>query len=110
VAQKNMGCDKIEVDQFENLMSFAGKLAKYNPSGNLIWLKQMGGRPSGYLGSSTVRLDKAGNIYTTGEFNYTQDFDPGPGVFNLTAFGNGYPYDAFICRVDPNGNFVYAKG
>ena len=31
------------------------------------------------------------------------DFDPGPGVFNLTSL------NTFILKLDPNGNFLWAK-
>ena len=37
----------------------------------------------------------------------TINFDPGPGVFNLTSqFGPGI----FALKLDPNGNFLWAKG
>jgi gliding motility-associated-like protein len=52
-------------------------------------------------------IDDAGNIYTTGFFWATVDFDDGPGIFNLTAAGG----DAvFVLKLDNGGNFVWAKG
>lgn len=53
-----------------------------------------------------VAVDAAGNTYTTGNFRFTVDFDPGPGTFNLTSAGEG---DVFVMKLDANGNFVWAR-
>ena len=79
-------------------------IVKLDPSGNLLWAKQIGGLAND--GGQSITIDFAGNIYTTGYFQGTTDFDPGIGVFNLTPFGNS---DAFISKLDLNGNFAYAK-
>jgi hypothetical protein len=50
-----------------------------------------------------VALDSAGNVYTTGFFLGTVDFDPGAGTFNLTSAGSG---DLFVSKLDASGNFV----
>jgi len=50
--------------------------------------------------------DNAGNVYTTGSFSATTDFDPGTGTFTLT---NGGSNDCFIQKLDKSGNFVWAK-
>ncbi|MBP6512770.1 MAG: hypothetical protein KA347_08880, partial [Bacteroidia bacterium] len=47
----------------------------------------------GFLGASdvygkTVATDAAGNVFTSGYFTGTVDFDPGAGVYNLTSAGN----------------------
>lgn len=68
------------------------------------WARQMGG--AGFNNGSSIVLDAAGNVYTTGGFQGTADFDPGVGVFNLTAVGSG---DIFISKLDAAGNFVWAK-
>ena len=33
-------------------------------------------------------FDTAENIYATGGFQNKVDFDPGPGIYNLTSFGD----------------------
>ena len=48
--------------------------------------------------------DAAGNVYTVGYFSGTADFDPGPNTVSLTAVGSS---DAFISKLDANGNYVW---
>ncbi|RUA08678.1 MAG: hypothetical protein DSY82_06760, partial [Flavobacteriia bacterium] len=68
------------------------------------WAKSFGGdfRNIGY----SIDTDNKGNVYTTGFFEGTADFDPGPGVYNLSSNGNN---DIFILKLDKGGNFVWAK-
>ena len=73
--------------------------------GNFLWGKDIGGL-GGYDDGYSTAVDAAGNIYTTGNFLGTVDFDPGPGVYTLTAVGQ---QDIFICKLDASGNFVWAK-
>lgn len=54
-----------------------------------------------------MELDANGNIYTTGGFAGTVDFDPGTPVFNLNAPAD--MQNVFISKLDNNGNFVFAK-
>ncbi|CAM3989827.1 MULTISPECIES: SBBP repeat-containing protein [Flavobacterium] len=84
-------------------------LAKYNNNGNILW----GVIFSGTLDSEGYRVgtDINGNVYSVGKFYNTVDFDPGLGIFNLTATTGG-PYsisDIYLSKLDSNGNFVYAK-
>jgi len=58
-------------------------------------------------GAYSVTTDAAGNVYSTGEFKGTVDFDPGPGIYNMTAVGNGS--NAFILKLSPAGNFIWVK-
>jgi uncharacterized membrane protein YqhA len=68
------------------------------------WAKSMGGTNSDI--GNFCALDVSGNVYTTGYFSGTTDFDPGPGIFNLTSLGGS---DIFISKLDSSGNFVWAK-
>ncbi len=79
-------------------------ILKLNSSGNFVWAKQLSG-PLQEIGQS-LTTDATGNIYCTGNFSGTTDFDPGPAVFNITASGLT---DAFILKLDNNGNLVMAK-
>ncbi len=91
-----------------NLTGSGTFISKLDSSGNFIWAKAIGGTALGGIGPS-IALDTAGsmNVYTTGSFWGTTDFDPGAGVFNLTAVG--VSYDIYIVRLDSSGNFVWAK-
>jgi hypothetical protein len=80
-------------------------IAKYNTSGNFLWAKQIGGSFTDECMSVTT--DMSNNIYTTGYFEGTVDFDPSSVVQNL----NGNPArDAYVQKLDQNGNYIWAKG
>src|SRR3990172_3536641 len=79
-------------------------VSKLDASGNFVWAKQMGG--TGSENGYSLYLDVTGNVYITGRFGGTADFDPGVGTFNLTSAGAD---DIFICKLDVSGNFVWAK-
>lgn len=51
-----------------------------------------------------LAIDAQDNIYSTGSFQGTADFDPGPGVVNPVA--TGFP-DVFIDKLDSMGNLVW---
>lgn len=71
---------------------------------NWLWAKAMGGTSNDH--GTSVAVDDSGNVYTTGYFTDTTDFDPGTGVYNL--YSTGF-WDIFISKLDVNGNFVWAK-
>ena len=77
---------------------------KLDSSGNFEWAKRMGG--TGRDVGNSIRVDKSGNVYTTGYFEGTVDFDPGPGVTNLTS---QYGYEVFIQKLNSAGNLVWVK-
>ena len=80
-------------------------LWKLDVAGNLLWAKRIGGT-SGELGQD-LALDSSGNIYVTGSFYGTVDFDPGPTTANLSA--SGFNDDIFILKLDSSGAFSWAK-
>jgi len=80
-------------------------VCKFDASGNFVWAKSMGGTGND-VGLSIV-LDAGGNVYTTGYFYSTVDFNPGGGALTLTAPGGGS--DIFICKLNSSGDFVWAK-
>ena len=79
-------------------------VSKLDASGNFLWAKAMGGI-GGEEGNS-IATDEAGNVYITGYYNGTADFDPSAGTFNLTSAGEG---DVFVVKIDASGNFLWAK-
>jgi len=74
-------------------------LNKLDSSGNIIWSKQLGG-----LNGQSIALDNNDHVYTTGSCFGTNDFDPGPGTFNITG-GNS---DSYMSKFDSSGEFVWA--
>ncbi len=90
-----------------NLTSVGGVdifVQKLDAHGNFIWAKQMGG--TGFDNGLSIAIDNSGNVYTTGGFEGTVDFDPGAGTANLTSYGGN---DIFIQKLDTDGNFIWAK-
>lgn len=81
-------------------------ILKLDNNGDFVWARDFGGASGTEHRGYSIDIDNAGNVYTTGYFEATADFDPGPGTFNLTASGD---WDVFISKLDMNGNFVWAK-
>lgn len=71
---------------------------------SLDWAKSLGGTSS--ESSNALVTDSSGNVYITGSFRDSVDFDPGPGVFTMVANGS---VDAFVLKLDVSGNLVWAK-
>jgi hypothetical protein len=79
-------------------------ILKLNSTGKFIWAKTMGGG-SWDLGYS-VHIDAMGNVYTTGVFRGTADFDPNGASYTMTSVGMD---DVFVTKHDASGNFIWAK-
>lgn len=77
---------------------------KLDPGGNLVWAVTMGG--SSFETGRAIAVDAAENVYITGNFSGTADFDPGVGVSNLTSLGLE---DIFVCKLAPSGALLWAK-
>jgi len=77
---------------------------KTDKDGNFVWARRFGG--DSFDNGTDVTTDAAGNVYITGVYQETADFDPGEGEFMLTSTGG---LDIFVVKLDPNGNFVWAK-
>ncbi len=55
--------------------------------------------------SYETATDESGSVYVTGEFRYTVDFDPGPGIDEHSALGSS---DSFLSKFNSCGEFVWA--
>jgi len=71
-----------------------------------LWGKGIG--TTGVDEGTQIVVDASGNVYTTGFFIGTADFDPGAGTFNMTSNTTTW-YDVFVTKFDASGNFVWAK-
>ncbi len=79
-------------------------IAKLSTTGLLTWVASIGGNQQDIVNG--MAIDNLGNVYITGTFLYTLDFDPSASTFNLTPLGGT---DIYINKLDANGNFVWAK-
>lgn len=79
-------------------------ISKLDSSGNFIWAKSFQG--DGDKRGSSIKIDIQNNIIIGGAFNGTIDLDPGLNTSIVTSIGQ---YDVYICKLDPTGNFVWAK-
>ncbi|MBC7937565.1 MAG: SBBP repeat-containing protein [Rhizobacter sp.] len=93
-----------------NLASSGGSndifISKLDASGNFVWARQFGSTSNDQ--GSSITTDASGNVYTTGYFAGTADFNPNPAVTNNLISANG-SFDVFISKLDASGNFVWAK-
>lgn len=79
-------------------------ICKLDAFGNFVWAKSIGS--TGYDGCNGIEFDAAGNIFLTGYYSGTVDFDPGAGTYNLTSNGSD---DIFVCKLNSQGDFIWAK-
>jgi hypothetical protein len=79
-------------------------ILKLDPSGNFVWGKKIGSTLGDYAHDLTI--DETGNVYVTGIFGGTVDFDPGAGTSNLTSVNNN-SYESFILKLTNSGDFTW---
>lgn len=82
-------------------------IAKYTSAGALVWAKYFDGGTFNSNQGTGIAVDSTGNVYTTGYFSGTVDFDTGSGTANLTSVFVGD--DGYVCKHDSNGNYVWVE-
>ena len=120
---------KLVLDAYNNPIVVDGLTANTNTllkldttTGNEIWTKSISGvtvydangnANIGFCESNGMTTDNIGNIYLTGRFWNTVNFDPGAGSFNMTPAINtssiGTNFDGYFAKLDSNGNFIWAN-
>lgn len=80
-------------------------ILKLDVNGNFTWIKTINGVGTDY--GRAITVDASGDIFCTGIYLATRDFDPGAGTYTMTSSGWS---DAFVLKLTSNGNFVWAKG
>ncbi|MGX7668408.1 SBBP repeat-containing protein, partial [Flavobacterium pedocola] len=90
-----------------NLTSFGVNdifIAKYDTNGNYIWARNMGGTSND--NANCIAVNTNGDVFITGYFQNTADFDPSGATANLSTFGG---QDIFIAKYDSAGSYLWAK-
>lgn len=82
-----------------------GFVLKLNTTGNFIWVKQVASSANGVT-LYALAVDNSGNVYTSGTFDGTVDFDPGVTTFSATASG---ALQGFVLKLDNGGSFQWAR-
>ncbi|MDP9954582.1 hypothetical protein J2X97_000219 [Epilithonimonas hungarica] len=80
-------------------------ISKTSPNGELLWVKAIGGTADDY--GTAITVDSNGNVYITGIFQETVNFNPNGTAQNLTSKG---VQDIFVLKLNSSGNFVWVKG
>ena len=80
-------------------------IAKLAPNGNLLWETVIGGEDDDE--GAAIATDDFGDIYVTGYFSETVDFDPGENIYNISSSDI---QDSFVLKLNSNGDFVWAAG
>jgi Concanavalin A-like lectin/glucanases superfamily/Secretion system C-terminal sorting domain len=78
-------------------------IAKYSPTGQYLWAKNIGGT-SLYDSGIALDVDPAGNVYFSGYFQLSVDFDADAGTAILNS-GSG---TAFLCKYNSAGAYQWA--
>ena len=79
-------------------------LSKFDTEGNFQWVRVWGGADNSDDAWS-LAVGNSGNVFVTGRFQDTVDFDPGDGVDEHTANGR----DVFLSGFDSEGVFLWAR-
>ncbi|MFT4661981.1 MAG: hypothetical protein ACI8XB_002265 [Patiriisocius sp.] len=78
--------------------SISGFILKLDTNGSFVWVGEL----DTFL-NSEFAMDEASNLYLTGSYGGTDDFDPGPEVYNVTGSGS------FVLKLDKDRNFLWVK-
>ncbi|MBS1525885.1 MAG: gliding motility-associated C-terminal domain-containing protein [Bacteroidetes bacterium] len=69
------------------------------------WVDDLGGPGGSSSIPAAVKVDKQNNIYVTGIFSGTVDFDPSAGVHNLTSNANSF--DTYLAKYTSAGALIW---
>ncbi len=79
-------------------------LVSFDYDGNFSWAQTWGSTGAEYMWD--VGADNLGNVFTSGAYFETTDFDPGPGTDDHTPEGMS---DAFVSKFSTDGTWQWAQ-
>jgi hypothetical protein len=79
-------------------------VVKFSSTGGFLWVARIGGAQAEQV--TGLATDAAGNVYLSGGFQGTTDFDPGAGTLALTSLGGE---DGFVTKLSASGSLVWAR-
>ena len=92
----------VAVDSSDNVYVGSGKtsmrLQQYTPSGDQVWERSWDA--TGNEEPMDITINDSNEIFFSGYFHNTMDFDPGPGIYEVYADGDD---TAFLCKILPSG-------
>ncbi len=84
-------------------------IQKLNSDGNLVWVKSLASSGSTTQYSIDIQSTANGDLFITGSFIGTVDFNVGDGVAELTSHNGGTSEDGYILKLDTDANYIWAK-
>lgn len=79
-------------------------LVSFDSGGLYRWAQTVGG--TDHDEAREAGIDLLGNVYVTGEFRSTVDFDPGAGLDECVSNGDA---DAFLTKYDGDGSYLWTR-
>jgi hypothetical protein len=83
-------------------------ITKLDTAGNVVWIDTFSGNSTSYIYIHSVTTDQSDNVYATGRFRGTIDFDPSANVANQTATNNSTGA-IFFLKLSPQGALLWVK-
>jgi hypothetical protein len=90
-------------------------LSKFDRYGNFQWAKTWGGGPLGGSGSdgrdaaNGIAVDGVGNVYVSGPFQYTVDFNPDPTITETFTSNAVTKNNIYLSKFSPEGTFQWVR-
>lgn len=83
-------------------------IVKIDHTGDWVWTKFF----SEYyynLNVKSIAADDGGNVYICGMFDFTIDFDPGPGVDQHTSNPSSYDMCIYVTKINNDGTYGWTR-
>ncbi len=90
----------------EHSTDYGAFISKFNPAGDFLWARTWGEPGDGEIAACGLAVDDLDNIYASGQFYETVNFDPGPGMDEFTAIGAD---DIFLVKYSPEGDYIWVE-